>query len=96
MILAPVAPIGCPSAQAPPLTLTFRMIQSDISHRCHGDAGKRFIDLIQIDGVGSPAEFFVQRLDREDRGRREPLGLVCESRVTDDRSQWLQASLFGF
>ena len=52
---APLAPIGWPSAVAPPLTLIFScgMPRSRIGD--HGDAGERLVDLEQVDVVDAPA-----------------------------------------
>ena len=40
---------------------------ADILHRRHGDAGKGFVDFIQIDGIGIPAESVLQSANREHR-----------------------------
>ena len=46
---APLAPIGWPSAVAPPWTLTHVVREAEVAHRDHRDAGEGLVDLEQVD-----------------------------------------------
>ncbi len=58
---APEAPIGWPSAQAPPWMLTLVVRQAVLLHRRHGDHGEGLVDLPQVDVAGLPADLGEQR-----------------------------------
>ena len=73
---APEAPIGWPSAQAPPWTLTFLVRQAELAHRRHGHDRERLVDLVEIDLLLRPAGALEQLADRADRRGREPARLL--------------------
>ena len=68
---APEAPIGWPSAQAPPWMLTLAGSSLRSCMRGHGDHGEGFVDLVQIDRFRRPAGLGEQFLHGADRGGRE-------------------------
>ena len=84
MTRAPEAPIGWPSAQAPPLTLTLSCGEAEIAHRRHGDDGEGLVDLEQVDVVERPAGLRQQLPDRADRRGGEPGRRLRVGGVADD------------
>ena len=96
MMRAPVAPIGWPSAQAPPLTLTRAVVELEIAHRGHGDHREGLVDLVQVDIAcscqPSRASTFC---DGADRRGREPLRLLRVAGVADEARQRLEARALG-
>jgi hypothetical protein len=89
---APVAPMGWPSAQAPPFTLTRWRIEAEVVDRGHRHDGKGLVDLVQVDVVRLPAEPVEQVLHGRYRRRGEPLGRMREAAVADDPRQRLEAA----
>ena len=71
---APEAPIGWPSAQAPPLTLTLSCGQAELAHRRHRHHREGLVDLEQVDVARAPAGLVEQPADRADRRGGESFG----------------------
>ena len=90
---APEAPIGWPSAQAPPLTLTFSCGKPEIAHRRHGDDGEGLVDLEEIDGIRAPAGLLEQLFQRADRRGGEIFRRGGVGRMRDDARKRGRAAL---
>ena len=90
---APEAPIGWPSAQAPPWTLTLSCGRPMFAHRRHGDDGEGLVDLEQIDLARAPADLVGELPDRADRRGGEPAGLLRMGAMADDGRQRREAEL---
>ena len=88
---APEAPIGWPSAQAPPCTFTLSCGKRVLLHGRHRHDRERFVDLEEVDVLRGPAGLAVELLDGADRRGREPRGLLRVRRVRDDHRKRLQA-----
>ena len=92
---APEAPIGWPSAQAPPLTLTFSWGKPEVAHRRHGDDGEGLVDLEQVDGILAPSSLLEQLLQRADWRGGEILRRGGVGRMRDDSRKRRRAALLG-
>ena len=68
---APDAPIGWPSATAPPLTLTRVLVDAEHPHRRDHDRGERLVDLPQVDVATARARPSRARRAPQRRGARE-------------------------
>ena len=87
MIRAPEQPIGCPSAQAPPLTFSRSRGIAEVAHRRHRDDRERLVHLEEVDVVHPPAQPVEQLADREHRRGGEPGRRLRVARVADDPRQ---------
>ena len=92
---APEAPIGWPSAQAPPLTLTFSCGKPEVAHRRHGDDGEGLVDLEEVDGILAPSGLLEQLFQRADRGGGEILRRGGMGRVRDNACEGRSAALLS-
>ena len=82
---APEAPIGWPSAQAPPWTLTLSCGMLELVHRRHRHRGEGFVDLEQVDVARRSSRSSCSSFcDRADRRGGEPVRLLRVGRVADD------------
>ena len=88
---APLAPIGWPSATAPPWTLTISCAQLELVHRRHRHRGERLVDFPEVDVLGGPAGLLQHLLDRADRRGREPVRRLRVHAVADDARDRLDA-----
>ena len=96
MMRAPDAPMGWPSAQAPPWTLTFVVGKAEIAHGGHGDDGEGLVDFEEIDFRKRPAGAVEQHADGADgRGGKER-GRVGVGGVAGYGGQRLEAAAVGF
>ena len=93
---APDAPIGWPSAQAPPLTLIFSCGMP--SSRIGAMATTANASLISNRSTSSTFQptLLEQLLDGPDRRRREPFRFLRVGGMADDARQRLEAALAGF
>ena len=92
---APVAPMGWPSAQAPPLMFSFSRGMPRSLLRRHRHHGKGLVDLEQIDVADAPADLVEQLADRRDRRGGEPLRLLAVGGVALDLGEHRQALAVG-
>ena len=92
-IRAPDAPIGWPSAQAPPLMLTLSCGRSMVAHRRHGDDGEGLVDLPELDVLGRPAGPLQHLADRADRRGGEQVRVLRVRRMRPDDRQRSDALL---
>ena len=86
MMRAPVAPMGWPSATAPPFTFTLSCGDADVLHRGHGDHGEGLVHLVQVDVGRLPAGLGQHLLDRAHGRGGEPLRLVRVGGLRDHAS----------
>ena len=92
---APEAPIGWPSAQAPPCTLTLSCgMPCSFIAAIVTTAKASLISKRSTSFVVQPV-FSVQLLDRADRRRREQARLLRMRRVADDHRERREPSLLG-
>ena len=89
---APDAPIGWPSAQAPPFTLDLLVRQIEIVHRCHRDNREGLVDLVEIDLALLPVDAVEQLADGAHRRRGEPGRRLREGRMAANDRERLQAA----
>jgi hypothetical protein len=68
MMRAPLAPMGWPSAQAPPLYVDLLVRHLEIGHERHGHHGEGFVHFPQVDVVHAPAGLLQRLLRGADRG----------------------------
>ncbi len=88
---APEAPIGWPSATAPPLTLTRSSSMPSSADRVERDRGERLVDLPHVD-VCRAQTGLLQRLRGGRGGRAREVGeVVAALRVGDDLAEHLPA-----
>ena len=65
------------------------VLDADVTHGGHRHDRERFVDFVQIDVLGAPAEPLQCLLDRADGRRREPLRLLSVARVGENARQGL-------
>ena len=90
-IRAPLAPIGWPSAIAPPLTLTFDPVEAELAAVGQRLGGERLVDLDEVERLDRHLDPVEQAADALDRGEEQPLRLDLGLGVADDPGQRLQA-----
>ena len=81
---APLAPMGCPRATAPPWTFIFSCGMLNCLHRRHRHHGERLVDLEQVHVADPSPSFCIRLLDGADRGQGEPLRLAGVGGVAED------------
>ena len=95
MMRAPDAPIGWPSAQAPPLTLTMSCESLSSSISAIGTTAKASLTSHRSTSLDLPAGLLQQLLDRADRRGGEPVRLLRVRGVADDARERLAAQALG-
>ena len=86
----PEAPIGCPSATAPPLTFANLLVHSEHSRRVLRDGSERLVNLHALDVVERPARRG-ERVLGGSRGRARDMSVVVRDvSLAEDRSQRLE------
>ena len=88
---APLAPIGWPSAIAPPFTLTFDQSKPELAPVGEGLGGERLVDLDEVERLDRQLDPVEQAADAGDRGEEQPLRLDLGLGVADDPGQRLEA-----
>ena len=88
---APLAPMGWPSAIAPPLTLTFDQSKPSSRPSASDLRRERLVDLDQVERLDRHLDLGEQLLDALDRGEEEPLRRDLRLGVADDPGERLQA-----
>ncbi len=92
---APEAPIGWPSAHAPPCTLTFSCGSLNSFIAAIVTAANASLISHRSTSLGLPADFFQQLVDRADRRGREPFGRLACTVCPSMRAIGCAAPLFG-
>ena len=87
---APDAPIGWPSATAPPLTFVLCEVEPRLAAARERDDGERLVHLEEIDVLHGELGAREHLLDRADGRRREPLGRLRVPAVADDARERLE------
>ena len=81
---APLAPMGWPSATAPPFMFVRSAGKPEFSAHRHRLGGERLVDLEDIHPVHRPVEPLEKPPDRGHRGHHDPLGIEPRDRLTGD------------
>ena len=92
---APEAPMGWPSAQAPPLTLSLSRSMRQIAHGDHRHHGEGLVDLEEIHLIGAPAGALQGLAHGRDRGGGELRGRVGVDAVAGDAGDGLESQGLG-
>ena len=71
------------------------MVDADVAHCEHRDAGKRLIDFPKVDIIHAPPCLREEFLNRPDRSNSEILGLACMGGHADDLCNRLVTSIRG-
>ena len=79
-----------PERASAAIHVDLRVIELEIVHRGHGDARERFVDLVEIDLIGSPADFRQQGFQSADRRCGEPFGRLRVACIADDAGERFQ------
>ena len=90
---APEAPIGWPSAIAPPLTLTFVGIPAEVLVDRAGLGGEGLVGLDQVEVVGLPAGLLERLAAGRDRAGAHDRRIDAGGRPGDDAGQRREAAL---
>ena len=69
MSMAPVAPMGCPSAMAPAVDVDLLAVDVQVADELLDDDGERLVDLEEVDVVERQAGPVEHLAGRRDRGR---------------------------
>ena len=86
----PVAPSGCPSAMAPPLTLTLLRSRPSSFSTARYLRRERFVHLDQVDVVQLQPGFLQRDARRRNRARAHDLGIDARDAPAHDASHRLQ------
>ena len=89
---APEAPIGWPSATAPPLHVDLLRVELEQLIVGDGDDGERLVDLVEVDVAARELGLRERAIDRHRRRRREPLGRLRRLRHGANLRQRLPAA----
>ena len=90
-IRAPLAPIGWPSAIAPPLTLTFDPVEAERTAVGERLGGERLVDLDQVERLDRQLDPVEQAADAFDGRQEQPLRLDLGLGVADDPGERREA-----
>ena len=92
---APLAPIGCPSATAPPLTFTMLLVEPEDPRHVQRDGRERLVDLEQAEVVDVEVGLLQRVLERDRRHRVQVREALGGHPVRHDLGERLQAELLG-